>query len=210
MFRMLVAGALIAAATPSFAVTQAYDTGPATPGNQAWGGTLGLDFDVNTKFTVTSLGSFDAGRDGITNDIFVGIFDATTGLLVAPAINLNGTANIGGAYDSVSITPITLTAGHYQLAAWGYNNASDTNYNNGGPGGAITFNTFFGALTAVSSHYSDFNAPGAFATNPDNGSTRYGAGTFAGFVPEPATWGMMIVGFGMIGATLRRRSVQTA
>ena len=29
-------------------------------------------------------------------------------------------------------------------------------------------------------------------------------------VPEPATWGLMIAGFGMIGATMRRRAVQLA
>lgn len=29
-------------------------------------------------------------------------------------------------------------------------------------------------------------------------------------VPEPATWGMMVLGFGMIGAAARKRSVKTA
>ena len=29
-------------------------------------------------------------------------------------------------------------------------------------------------------------------------------------VPEPATWGLMIAGFGMIGATMRRRAVKLA
>ncbi|MDR6126400.1 hypothetical protein QE361_002754 [Sphingomonas sp. SORGH_AS802] len=28
-------------------------------------------------------------------------------------------------------------------------------------------------------------------------------------VPEPATWAMMLVGFAMIGSTLRRRKVNT-
>jgi hypothetical protein len=31
------------------------------------------------------------------------------------------------------------------------------------------------------------------------------AGTFAGGVPEPATWGLMILGFGGVGAMVRRR-----
>jgi len=40
--------------------------------------------------------------------------------------------------------------------------------------------------------------------------TAAGAGVFAGTisfaaVPEPATWGMMILGFGLIGGTLRNR-----
>lgn len=35
-----------------------------------------------------------------------------------------------------------------------------------------------------------------------------GAGA-TGAVPEPATWGMMILGFGLIGAAVRRRNVRT-
>jgi len=205
MFK-LFAAALLFSSVPALAVTQVYDTGPTTPGNQAWGGTLGLDFNVSTTIHITGLGSFDAGRDGITNNIYVGIFDATTGTLVAPAVNLNGTANAGGAYDTVAITPLTLAPGHYQLAAWGYNLGSDTNYNNSGPGGPVTFNTLDGAVTATGTHYSDYSAPGAFATNPDNGATRYGAGTMIGYVPEAGIWTMMIGGFALVGATLRRRS----
>jgi hypothetical protein len=30
--------------------------------------------------------------------------------------------------------------------------------------------------------------------------------TFSGAVPEPATWAMMILGFGLVGASMRRRS----
>ncbi len=211
MIKLFAAGALLAAvAAPALAATQVYDASAAAVGNQAWGGTLGLDFDVNTTVHVTGLGSFDSGRDGITNDIFVGIFNATTGTLVAPAVNLNGTANTGGAYDTIAITPITLTAGHYQLAAWGYNLGADMNYNNSGPGGPVTFNSLGGALTAIGSHYSDYGAPGAFATNPDNGATRYGAGTLIAYVPEPAAWAMMVVGFGLVGASARRRTAVAA
>ena len=210
MIKTLLAAALLAGSTPSLAATQVYDATGEVGGNQQWAGTLGLDFDVNQTVYVTGLGSFDAGRDGITHDIFVGIFNATTGLLVAPAVNLNGTAHISGAYDSISIAKLTLTPGHYQIGAWGYNNPDDSNYNNGGSGGPIGFNTLGGALTAIGSHYSDANAPGVFATNVDDGSTRYGAGTLIAYVPEPATWGMMIVGFGLVGATLRRRSTVAA
>ncbi len=211
MIKLLALAALLATTAPAVAaVTLVYDTGPTTGGNQAWGGTLGLDFDVNTTVHVIGLGSFDAGRDGITNDIFVGIFSYSTGLLIAPAINLNGTANTGGAYDTVAIAPITLAPGHYQLASWGYNLGADTNYNNAGPGGPVTFNGLSGALTGIGTHYSNFDAPGVFATNQDYGITRYGAGTLIGYVPEPAMWSLMVGGFGLIGAAMRRRNALTA
>jgi hypothetical protein len=42
----------------------------------------------------------------------------------------------------------------------------------------------------------------------DNQSQVFLLGNAAGGgVPEPATWAMMILGFGMIGAALRRRRV---
>ncbi|MBS0362854.1 MAG: PEP-CTERM sorting domain-containing protein [Proteobacteria bacterium] len=37
-----------------------------------------------------------------------------------------------------------------------------------------------------------------------------GKGAGGGAVPEPATWGLMIVGFGLVGATLRKRGVAAA
>jgi hypothetical protein len=37
-----------------------------------------------------------------------------------------------------------------------------------------------------------------------------GSGTFAGAVPEPATWAMMIAGFGLVGAAARRRRMTVA
>ncbi len=213
MFKQIIAASLIAASVPSVASALVYDTSPATPGTQQWGGTLGLDFNVNKQVTVTALGSFDSDKNGITHDIYVGIFDLSTGLLVAPAINLNGTTNSGGAaYVTVAVSPLVLGPGSYQLASWGYNlgGGSDANYNNSGPGGPIVFDSLFGALTAVGTRYSDFGSPGILATNPDNGTTRYGAGTFAAYVPEPATWALMIGGFAMTGFAMRRRVALTA
>ncbi|TRW17142.1 PEPxxWA-CTERM sorting domain-containing protein [Glacieibacterium frigidum] len=211
MFRAVALAAALLAAAPVAAVTQVYDTAPTTPGTQAWGGTLGLDFTVNTQVTVTSLGTFDSGKDGITNNIFVGIFNLANGQLVAPAVNFNGTANAGGtAYVSQAVSSIVLAAGNYQLAAWGYNLGADLNFNNEGPGGPITFNSLFGALTAVGTRYSNNDAPGVLATNADVGTTRYGAGTFAAYVPEPATWGLLITGFAMTGVAMRRRKAALA
>uniref|UniRef100_UPI0035CA2869 PEPxxWA-CTERM sorting domain-containing protein n=1 Tax=uncultured Sphingomonas sp. TaxID=158754 RepID=UPI0035CA2869 len=71
--------------------------------------------------------------------------------------------------------------------------------------------TFFGSNGLLGS---DVSATYIFRTNATdfttgtfgliNGSTFTGQ-AFAPAVPEPATWGMMILGFGLIGGALRRR-----
>ena len=213
MLKLLTAALLAAAAVPAVAA-QVYDTPLTTFTNQAYGGTLGLNFVVNSTVTVTALGTYDSGRDGITSNIRVGIYDAGTGLFVTPVLNFNGTANGGGAsYVTATIAPVVLTPGTYQLAAWGYDLGSDNNFNNGGAGGPVSFNTLSGALTALDASYGSTANPGVFATIPDGGTTRYGAGTFVaslGAVPEPATWGLMIAGFAMTGFAMRRRAAVAA
>jgi len=61
-------------------------------------------------------------------------------------------------------------------------------------------------LLAVSPHF------GASATKALNGFSANGGGNFsAEAIPEPATWGLMIVGFGGLGLVLRnRRRLATA
>jgi hypothetical protein len=46
--------------------------------------------------------------------------------------------------------------------------------------------------------------PGSFA------ACAIGEVAFGGSVPEPSSWAMMIVGFGLVGATLRRRNLAIA
>lgn len=49
------------------------------------------------------------------------------------------------------------------------------------------------------------------ANNGTNGIGSYGGALgFTPAVPEPATWGMMLLGFGVMGASLRRRRVPGA
>jgi hypothetical protein len=61
------------------------------------------------------------------------------------------------------------------------------------------------------------NQPGPFSTTVRYDITFTGAsgGNFNGTgnltaVPEPATWAMMIMGFGLVGGVMRRRSMKVA
>ena len=177
--------------------------------NQTWGGTLGLDFSANRRFQVTSLGAFDAGRNGITANIKTAIFNMA-GQLVTPTIDFNGANNAAGlAYVFKDLaTPLWLEAGDYQLVSWGYD-GTNGNYNSSGGSSEIAFRSL-NTFTPTGSRYSNPVDAGLLAQLGDNGALRYGAGSFLAVVPEPQTWGLMIVGFGLIGVTLRRRTCAIA
>ncbi len=66
------------------------------------------------------------------------------------------------------------------------------------PGNAFTFDGLRVTQTITS-----LNAPFTI----DNASFSYQLRDVQGAVPEPATWAMMLIGFGAVGAALRRRAM---
>ena len=214
----MVVALAVAAATlatgPASADTAVYNTPNTTLGNQKWGGTLGLDFTVNAPVTVTALGAF-AGTANLFANINVVIFDAS-GVAVSPTVDFAGTANpAGDAYLFKSITPFTLGVGSYQLASWGYVTGNG-NYN---PTTAtpkdlvskILFDSLGGRLTSTGNRYGLPANVGSMATIADLDSSRYGSASFmVADVPEPGTWAMLVVGFGVVGVAARRRKATVA
>ena len=207
MIKFLAVASIAAAAiaAPASAVL-VYNAPLNTAGNQAYDKTVAMNFSVNTATTFNLLGVFDAGSNGIIGPVSVGVYNATTQLFVSPVVTFTNFAN-SSAYATQRVTPFLLAAGNYQLAAWGFS-GTDNNYNSiftaNHPTSAITFGSLGGRLTATSVAYS-VGTPGDFATIMEQSATRYGAGTL-GIVPEPATWAMMLSGFGMIGFAMRRRN----
>jgi hypothetical protein len=80
-----------------------------------------------------------------------------------------------------------------------------------GPFDAFSF-TGFGAVSTFSMTALDAFTSTTTKNNPEasEGTVLIQGGTTevpSGVIPEPATWAMMMAGFGLVGASLRRRSV---
>jgi hypothetical protein len=92
-----------------------------------------------------------------------------------------------------------------------------------------TYDTFLSSLLAPGSYTVSVQAFSNFANGPNLSNGFQGTGTFdgrssffafdilgveaatqVGAVPEPGTWAMMLVGFGAIGASMRRARRDTA
>lgn len=136
-----------------------------------------------------------AQNQSVSQDVFLTPGNYQIGFSVyAPA---NGYANAGEAFFSGTIAGVTLA--NYAVSS----------------GPATTWQHFGGSATILSA--GTYTVSFVFNTNlfPSKDVVvdrvyiiRGGdGGPGIGVVPEPATWGMMILGFGLVGAGLRRRRV---
>ena len=174
----------------------AYNVPGGTAGNQAFGGSLGLDFNVNVPISVTSVGVFDDGSNGLSLPLQARIYDRVTGLQVPGtfttfAAGPTGTL-IGGSRFLNLGAPVTLPAGFQgTIVGEGYG-AAERNGNQGvGAIVGLTTDTGGGAISFVGGgRNAGFNA---FPTNVDGGpANRYAAGTF-NFNILPASPGPLVL-----------------
>jgi hypothetical protein len=165
------------------------------------------------RATPTSLGSFAAGRYRIT----------ATGL-----IDLSGAPGSGFTMrpDGIPNSPVTVPG-------YGYFNPAGSDFANGryGQAGAgFKLGSLVGSFVANPVAGSFFTigfetmvtlaAPGSlFALVNDTGGNVNNGGAFlvdvnavrgSNAVPEPASWAMLIVGFGLMGALQRRQRIVAA
>lgn len=162
-------------------------------GNNSYNGYLGLDFNVNSTITVTSIGAWDNGDNGFSSPIAVGIYDRGTTSLMGSVVSIttaNSTAVGGYRYFSLS-TPIQLDAGFQgSLVATGFSatdqfRAGTTNFANQTGGSSITY---------VGGRYGATLFPStvdAAVTSP------YLTASFqfvTGVIPEPSTYCMLVMG----------------
>lgn len=109
-----------------------------------------------------------------------------------------GATNVGGEIDGYITAFLNIPTGLTSLGVRGLLNLDCRGGSSCDFGNTGTFG--FGSLPTGLTYSS---ASGAFLTANTTPTTP----TQPGGVPEPATWGMMILGFGAIGASLRRRKV---
>ncbi len=151
-----------------------------TAGTQSFGGSLGMDFNVNDPITITELGVFDADSDGLNRTITAHIYDRTaTGAPLATLTFSSGDPGTleGGSRFKDLPTALNLPAGFQgTIVAEGYG-AGELNGNSGGAGGFGSLDTGNGTISFVGT--SRFGTAGLFPASTDGGpENRYGAGTF--------------------------------
>lgn len=148
-----------------------------TPGSQAFGGNMGMDFDVVTPIKITRLGVFDDSSDGLALAIKARLYDrATTQELAMIEFTPESSGELIGGSRFKNLTPaLVLPAGFKgTISAAGYGDIE--RLGNGVPGRSV-----FSAVGVIR-----FVGTARYAVDPekypdtaDGGpANRYAAGTF--------------------------------
>jgi len=180
--------------------TIAYDVPPGVVGNQAIAGLgVGNDFNVIYPITVSELGVFNSGTNGIqgTAELTVQLFERNghAGMLLQ-TLTFDATSpgqRINGNLFKPLPTPLTLLPGSYSIVAFGFDpanleaSAGAAPYSGSPP--PWTENDGGGLIRFVGSSRYGYDGVGHFPKTVDQGpANRYAAGTFifsATTLPSP-------------------------
>ncbi len=136
---------------------------------------------------------------------------STSGLTRFVNLSSVSAVSAGVTYTLSTTTQFYLNGGNYAGLFFGSAGNGGGGFSGTGPGLA-GYNAVSNLATTPLNAY--FTGPVSFQT--DRGAvtlSNFSNGTFgavvAGAVPEPTTWAMMLIGFGMIGAAVRYRRRNT-
>jgi choice-of-anchor A domain-containing protein len=118
-----------------------------------------------------------------------------------------GSLNLGYILEAVNQAPYGYSLNNSENILWNFNGANSLNFSGSFYGSVlatdavVTLNggTLYGQVIADS-----VNAKTQVNWSPFNGWDRLDQNS--GAVPEPASWAMMIAGFGLVGTAMRRRN----
>lgn len=153
-------------------------------------------------FTKSTTTSFQYNSVNVPNDRLL-IHPAQDGSILTALYRTPtaGSYNIRGTYNVQDIAPTGVNVGFVAAPGGAVTNTALGQINAGNPSGSFSTTLFLNAGDLVGFTFD--NAGSYF-----NDSTGFNF-TVVSSVPEPATWGMMIVGVGGIGGAMRRRKART-
>jgi PEP-CTERM motif len=172
-------------------------------------------FSVTNTLTATGLGYYADPSSGDVDSNPVALYKCdtagcfTTGTLLASVI-VDNTYPLTGHFRYVTINPLTLDPGDYLVSGVSFGD----NYTWNDPGFATDPNIIVPSsatrweLDSGAGSPDFLNYVNTGEIEPDGfwgPNVFFGAPTFTGGVPEPAAWGMMVLGFGVIGGAMRTR-----
>jgi hypothetical protein len=164
---------------------------------------VGYDFVPNTSITIGALGAYDHHFDGLYQPNQVGLWERSTGTLLASATVPGGSVSpLQDGYRWVMIEPITLTAGFtYTIASW----------NSGWePIGAFAASSLtVDSRISLGAGYVDTLIPGLQMPTRQGGPGYVFIGPgFASVVPEPSSFFLLISAAGPIYLYRSRKIVK--
>lgn len=166
----------------------------------------GYEFTLSTATTITTLGWYDVGADGLAGPTPVGLWDISQNLLASVTVASGTTdALVNGFRMHDLLSPVTIQPGTYVLA--GGTQGSDaylvSNSN-------FTFITFDSRITWVQERWASGNSP-TFPINTTPVFALFGPNAaFDSEVPEPSSIGTVMLGIAGLVAWGRRNKTRAA
>jgi hypothetical protein len=191
LFASLAASALVAVPVASQAAILVYQAVMSGPAESPPNASPGVGFGIITIDTVANTININDSFSGLTGTTSASHIHCCT------TVPLTGTAIVATTVPNFPGFPLGVSSGTFNgtfdLGATGSYNPAFITANGGTVGSAQT-----ALLAGIAAGQAYLNIH----------STTFPGGEIRGFltpVPEPATWAMMIVGFGLVGAGLRLR-----
>lgn len=194
---------LIAVAATGYGGAIAVTPGSLGSQNSQWNGdaTIGWQFSVTAPISVTELGFFDAGGDGLADSHPVGIWNSSGTLLGSITIPSGTGATLNSGFRWVPISPFGLGAGDYVIGGYGLATSTDQ-FQFELTGSTTIPQIVLGAAVDVKA--TGLTMPDSIVSNSTEGyfGPNFMA-TVASTVPEPSTF--FLFGLGLVGLGLSRK-----